>query len=70
MYDIDTLRELMDAAQSQRTRGYDVRIDVLPVRTEADRGWLIIVVDDTDPGRENINGEYWFFADSTVMQVL
>jgi hypothetical protein len=70
--DIDTIQELVEGVRNSKTGGYEVDFNVLPNQERARAGdgfFLIIQVQDTEPGSA-LNGEWWFWADGTVMQVL
>lgn len=77
--EISTVAELVRAVSNSRTGGYEVDFDILPNRAKAvasgtreggDRTFFLLIdVRDSDPDSE-INGEWWFWADDTVMQVL
>lgn len=73
MDDIDSLDELIFAVRDEITGGYDVDFNIQP-RTEANRAsadefFLVIDVTSTDP-RSQVNGQWWFFENNSVMQVL
>lgn len=73
MYDdeINTVTELCAAVQTSKTGGYEVDFDIKPnmERSRAGDGFfLVIEVSSTES--DFPNGEYWFWADGTVMQVL
>ena len=70
-YEINTVADLVRAVMDQKTGGYDVDFNILPNRYRAgpDAFWLVIEVDSNHPDT-NIGGQYWFWADNTVMQVL
>jgi hypothetical protein len=55
----------------EKTGGYDVDFNILPntYRAGPDAFWLVIAVDSNHPD-SNLPGQYWFWGDDTVMQVL
>jgi hypothetical protein len=78
--EINTLADLVRAVSDIKTAGYEVDFEIQPrseryrVRKDVDEFWLVVKVESTDPGgwsnRANVNGEWWFWADNTVLQVL
>jgi hypothetical protein len=72
MYEINNVGDLVRAASDMRTGGYEVELDIKPNLEKARAGdgfFLVIEVRDSEPGTE-MDGEYWFWSDNTVMQVL
>lgn len=73
---IETLLELVEVVREHKTGGYDVEFDIEPNTDKARAGdsfFLVINVQSTMPWNEiddSINGQWWFWADGRVMQVL
>ncbi len=72
-YEVNSVGDLMRAAQSSRTGGYEVDLEVKPNQERSRAGqdgfFLVILATTTEPC-SGFNGEYWFWNDDTVMQVL
>lgn len=72
--EIETVHELVQEVSNQRTGGYEVDFDIKPNQERARAGdgfFLIIDVQSTEPDPEvSVNGEWWFWNDGKVMQVL
>jgi hypothetical protein len=77
---ISTINELVIEIANQRTGGYEVEFEIKPNMEKARHStplnnpqgpWFftIIEVSDSEPGT-GLNGEWWFWADGTVYQVL
>ena len=72
MPEINDVAGLMRAIQDETTGGYDVDVDVWPNRERTRSGtgfFLVIGVESNHPSSE-VHGEWWFWDDNTVMQVL
>jgi hypothetical protein len=74
-YEIKTLGQLMRAAQDMKTGGYIVDLEIMPNMERSrhpgnDGFFLVIQAESTEPDITGFNGEWWFWADDTVMQVL
>jgi hypothetical protein len=70
--EINTLSELVREVSNSRTGGYEVDFEIQPNSERSRAGeefFLVIKVETTEPGSP-LAGEWWFFADNTVMQVL
>jgi hypothetical protein len=70
--EINDLGTLMRAVQDEGTGGYDVDVDVWPNRERTRSGdgfFLVIELQSKNPGSV-LNGQWWFWDDNTVMQVL
>lgn len=75
MEDIETLADLVRAFSYTLTGGYDAsEFTILPnqhsARASETEFFLIVVVKFTEPELVFQSGEYWFWSDNTVMQVL
>jgi hypothetical protein len=72
--EINTLGQLLREVQDQKTGGYEVDVDVWPNRERSRSGdgfFLVIEIQSNEPDPLcNINGQWWFWDDDTVMQVL
>jgi hypothetical protein len=72
-YDINSVGDLVRAASDIRTGGYEADLDIRPNLDKARAGdgfFLIIEATTTEPNVTGFIGEYWFWDDNTVMQVL
>lgn len=71
--EINTLDELIRAISDVKTAGYFVDIDIRPreekYRAGTDAFWLVVVVSTNYPN-STLEGDWWFDADSRVVQVL
>jgi hypothetical protein len=71
--EIDNLLQLVQAVSASRTGGYEVDFDIKPNLAKARSGdgfFLVIEVTFHEPDMERESGEYWFFEDGTIMQVM
>jgi len=72
-YEVNTLAELVRAVSDLKTGGYEVKFDIKPnmERSRAGDGFFLVIdVETTEPDVTGINGEWWFWDDHSVMQVL
>jgi hypothetical protein len=75
-YEINSVNDLMVAAQDLKTGGYEAEVTVQPNRHKhipsapTSGYWLVIEATTNYPHVVGFEGEYWFYADGTVMQVL
>lgn len=70
MDEINTAFELIEALTDIEVGGYDVTVKFTKVRDTGGDLWTVVQVTDcTEPG-VTIEGDYWFWADGTIMQVL
>ena len=71
-YEINSVGDLMRAVQSSRTGGYEVDLEVKPnqERSRAGDGFFLVILATTTEPCSGFNGEYWFWDDNSVMQVL
>lgn len=70
--EINDVSTLMRAIQDETTDGYDVDVDVWPNRERSRSGdgfFLVIEVTSNHPSSE-VQGQWWFWNDNTVMQAL
>ncbi len=71
---IETVADLVRWVSDAKTGGYIADFEIQPnqERARVDGGFFLIIdVRHTEPGDEyNIDGEWWFDADSKVVQVL
>ena len=65
--ELDTLGELMWQASDLVAMGYDVDITPLAGTRE---GWTRLTAATNHPNISGFAGEYWFWPDGSVMQVL
>lgn len=72
--EINTLPQLVRAVSQQRTAGYDVDFEIMPNQERSRAGdgfFLVIKVTDNFPDLDgSLGGEYWFWDDDTIMQVM
>lgn len=71
--EINTLADLVRAVSDTKTGGYEVDFDIKPNLNKARAGdgfFLVIEVEFYETDRVFCSGEYWFWSDNTVMQVL
>ena len=66
-FEINNSFDLLSAAGQLTLGGYDV--DLTPLATTRE-GFVRISADTNHPQVSGFVGEYWFWADGTVMQVL
>lgn len=68
---INTINELVQAVADTEARGHDVEFSIR-ARSERQDNFLVIDVFSHEPAEPftGISGQYWFFDDGTVMQVL
>lgn len=72
MYEVETLGELVRAVRDQVTGGYSIDFTIRPNEEQSRCGegfFLVIDVQDSDPN-SMLSGQWWFFDNDTVMQVL
>jgi len=69
--EINTVGDLVREVMDEKTGGYDVDFNILPntYRAGPESFWLVIEVDSNNP-ECTFAGQYWFWDDNTVMQVL
>ena len=75
--EVNTVFELVQEVQNSKTGGYEVDFNILPntyvasgTKAAGDRTfWTVIEVTFHEPDLF-LSGQYWFWADGTVMQVL
>lgn len=67
MNEHDLIAELRDLTVG----GYDFEVKFTNIRDREGTLWPIIEVSDvTEPGREIIEGQYWFYDNGDILQVL
>lgn len=69
-YEINDTNDLMRAIMSSFVGGYELtEVEYTQKRCGQGHLWLVVTVTDQEPNT-NLSGEYWFWNDGKVMQVL
>jgi hypothetical protein len=71
MSEINTINELVQAVADAKARDFDVEFTIQE-RSERQDNFLVVDVFSPEPVEPftGISGQYWFWADGKVMQVL